>query len=196
MKQRKDSEGESLSRVKVHWAGVPFAILLMAFILFYITALYSWTPLDASPFSVTIPPVSPKNYAGVYGAWISGVMIYYCGWLAWLIPFPMLLLSTRVMLSPPSFVSQAVGFLKGTLLFSGLFLFMVLILDMISPYSKMAGMLIPVAGAVGDAMSAAIETYLGSAGVILLLVTLPPWILFFSFSHEKRTQLFRKRNRV
>ena len=196
MKSEDESAAQVQSGVTIHWAGMPFAIFLIAVVLFYIAALYSWTPLDESPFSVTIPPVSPKNFGGVYGAWLSGVMIYYCGWLAWLIPFPLLIMSTRVVLSSPSFLSQLTGFIKGSLVFSGLFLFMVLVLDMTSPYGKMAGMMIPVAGSVGEALSGFVETHLGQVGVLLLVILLPPWLLFFSTSHQKRARIFKRRKPV
>jgi len=62
-------------------------IVLLALLAFYLIALLSYDPQDRSYNSITIPELALKNLAGIFGAYLSGFVVYYSGLGAFLFPF-------------------------------------------------------------------------------------------------------------
>ena len=62
----------------------------MAFLSVYIyLSLISFSPLDPSPFSKSIPEFKNGNWGGALGSQISGILIYCCGVCSLLLPLPL-----------------------------------------------------------------------------------------------------------
>ena len=60
-----------------------FSILALLLASILVISLYSYNMFDPSPFMVT--DSEPENKLGVYGAWISSILLNLFGQLSWLI---------------------------------------------------------------------------------------------------------------
>ncbi|MCB9228359.1 MAG: DNA translocase FtsK 4TM domain-containing protein [Deltaproteobacteria bacterium] len=161
----------------IPWRMSPSLFVVSALTLYYLMTMGSWSPIDPSPFSVTVPPPAPQNLGGTYGAWLSGTMIYYLGWLAWLLPLPFIGLLILQFKTNSGLLSQSLLFIRAVFFYSICFILLSILSDRFLPYAQMSDIPIPLSGALGELTVRMLKVRIGEGGLSLLIAILPLWIL-------------------
>ena len=167
------------SRKKVKLGSVVGVCLLIVSVL-YILMLISYNQGDPS-FTHAAPRVTPKNWIGLLGAWVSDIALFALGWSAyWL--FPVGLMSAWRAISPkyrkPAFGKIVHLFGLAILLCASTSLEALRLYYLAEPLPGLAG------GILGQAVMLACVPMVGSLGLTLLMVVFAMCgaAVFFDFS--------------
>lgn len=171
------------------------ALLLSMFCIFLLVSLFSFSPLDTSPFSQSFPKQSVTNYCGLLGAYLAGSFVYFLGISAFLLVLPMIHLFLTAIVKSISH--------RGYSFFS--FGWALIILS-ISYFIERGQLIISIddydlegSGAVGFYIKSIFDLYLGQVGSLIVVFflsiigldfLLPFWFLK---SFSKRWQSFIKK---
>ncbi len=141
------------------WGSIALAI-------YYWLALATHNPLDPSPTTVVYPAVDgTQNKSGLFGAYISGIALYWWGLIAWLMPLPGLwgiahLIPSLSKAAPR--ISQTVGL--------GLFIGLLIITgDKIIPVFQIGIYSLPSTGVWGELVSPVFHRLFGPMGTKIIL---------------------------
>ncbi|MBF0443492.1 MAG: DNA translocase FtsK 4TM domain-containing protein [Oligoflexales bacterium] len=141
-------------------------VLIWGLAAFFLVSMYSFSPLDPSPYSKSFPPQEVTNLCGKAGATISGFFIFHMGYVACLIPIPLMFMSLMLILD------REKPFGSGRIL--GFILILLTILCVVSefyPYVLLKDIAYPSAGALGREIFKNMTTQLGRIGYRIALVT-------------------------
>lgn len=135
--------------------------------LFYIS-LFSFSPLDDSPFSASIPAnLDAQNLAGKIGAYSSGFCLFWLGAVAAFLPLPFLELTwkTRISGKRTHLGSRILGWASifSILLVGGAF---------VDPYVQKFNFLFSASGALGLSLFQFLTPLLGKVGTIIAALTI------------------------
>lgn len=133
---------------------------------FYVTALASFSPLDASAMSASWPETVPSNLAGTIGAALSGMSIFALGATAWLLPIPVVTTAFLVVFRRAEALARTR--LMGWLL---VLASIAAILSMKVPHVTWHGYDFPTGGVVGDYLASTLMRWLGGIGSLIGLAT-------------------------
>ncbi len=142
--------------------------LLSAFGLaaFYVTALATFTPTDASWTTAVFPPQVPQNLAGALGAKLAGIAYFGLGAAAWLAPIPLLVTAILIVSRRPHAAARSRMIGWALVLAASAATATV----RLSPLS-VHGFELPAGGYVGSAVSALLFQYLGHVGSLIAIAT-------------------------
>ena len=140
------------------------AVIYFVVSVFLLIALWSYSPLDSSWFSVSIPENPVVNQAGKIGATLSAILMYFMGVASYAIPATLIVSSILFIKYKKEniFLNQVVG----------TFLFVSSIIWMISkfvPSVSYAGYTLPSSGLIGQLIFERCDYYLGSGGSLIIL---------------------------
>lgn len=141
-------------------------MLALGTTIFYLTALVSFQPLDPTPFSAAFPPRETLNVAGRIGAFLASLSYHLFGAVSYLLPLPLLSMSVLSFLNKPQPFGRSRLF--------GWMIFVASALCFIASYFPQivtAGFPLASGGVLGLFLSKSLHTYLGSMGVVILLLT-------------------------
>ena len=134
--------------------------------IFFLTALYSYNPLDASLLAQSFPPAEPTNLAGTLGANISGVAYFTFGLIAWLVPAPFLT-SAILCLRDKAAPTPKGRWLGWMLILATL----AAIITAVHPVFQLADFELVSGGVLGSFLSEFLTYWLGSIGSFIVLGT-------------------------
>lgn len=131
---------------------------------FFYLSLWSFSPIDGSPYSLTWPHESTKNLGGKVGAFISAFTIYHFGALSLLLPLPFIWgFSFR-----RRFAGKAL-FLLALSCFTPIFLLLFFILSGRDQMITWQEHLFSPGGALGVTIHRFLEQFFGKIGTFILL---------------------------
>jgi hypothetical protein len=142
-----------------HARDLLFLILFVCIVLFYL-ALGSYTPLDPAPNSAHFPPVTPQNYIGLWGAYISASLVYTLGLGSYLVPIPIFLIWIL-------YLKRRISWQKITLLFAStglLYMSSIYMLSIFKPTLTLFNIEISTLGTLGLAVLENFYLRLGKVG--------------------------------
>lgn len=142
-------------------------LLFLGLSLFTYIALFSFNPFDQSPFSGSYPPTSVKNLSGTFGAIIASCLVYYFGYVSYLLPIPLLTMSILFILEKqrPFGVKSSAGWLS--------LLFVVsTVSPLYYPNFHINGISFPISGSLGKILSNISMLYLGKGGYSVTAIVL------------------------
>ena len=134
---------------------------------YYLTALFSFAPLDPSWFTVVLPETTPNNLAGTFGANLAALAFYGLGAASWLMAVP--------------FVTSAILIARGkssALAFSRIFGWTLAVLGICStlslklPIYKWNGFALPGGGVLGAGISFYLIKWMGRVGGWITMLTI------------------------
>ncbi len=153
-----------------------FLVAAVGLSAFYWTALASFTPLDASWVAVSFPESVPQNLAGIFGANLSGLALFVFGFIAWLLPLP--LLSSAVLVVRKSPAASARSRLFGWMLgISCIAAFAALKYPLVT----WRGLDFPSGGVVGSVLAKQLVYWLGTIGGFIAIGTITLCALLLVF---------------
>ncbi|MFW7378337.1 MAG: DNA translocase FtsK 4TM domain-containing protein [Oligoflexus sp.] len=142
-------------------------VLTCTFSLFCMVSLLSFSPIDPSPVSISLPTDRISNQGGLAGAYLAGSLLYYWGILSMILPLPLLSMAVLHVARKPHPFSR--GRLLGWL---GLFLSAAAIMHRIQGEISYQGLSFPVAGQVGERTFQAIIAVIGITGHDILMTSI------------------------
>ena len=143
-----------------------FFVFALGLSAFYLVALSSFNPLDASPIGATFPEAAASNLAGVLGAELAGLAMFAFGAAGYVLPLP--LLATAFLLlrekERPLGLGRTIGWTLAIAAVAS-------ILAARMPVISIKGFEIPSGGVIGESLVAAMQTWLGKIGGIIVFAT-------------------------
>jgi len=144
-----------------------FLVAAVGLAAFHWTALASFSPLDASAVSAARPPLPPLNLGGQLGAKLSGAALFGFGFVAWLLPLPLLGSAALVLVRQRD--AMAKTRLLGWMLALGA---LAVAAAWKLPEVAIDGYLLPSGGLVGSTGAEALHKSLGRIGAVIAVGTL------------------------
>lgn len=140
--------------------------LLSGLCCYYLLALGSFSPLDPSLVAVGVGAIATlHNLGGLLGAQVSGAMLYYLGFVGFMLPPALLYLYVcRRRIVILLFIAQ-------------LLLCLLYALEVYAPASAWFGIEMPTAGVVGQELAAQVNATLGIVGGHIVVLTLLGYLL-------------------
>jgi len=134
---------------------------------YYLTALFSFAPMDPSWFTVVVPETTPNNLAGAFGANLAALAFYGLGAASWLMAVP--------------FVTSAILIARGkssALAFSRIFGWTLAVIGICStlalrlPIYSWNGFALPGGGVIGAGISYYLIKWMGRVGGWITMITI------------------------
>lgn len=142
-------------------------VLACAVSVYCLVALFSFSPIDPSPVSISLPSHEIVNRGGVVGAYLAGSLFYYWGVLAILLPLPLLTMVIAQLLRRPysSIRERLLGWVS-------LFTSLSAMLHRTVVDISYEGLNFPIAGQVGELSSTIVSQIIGTLGHDILMTSL------------------------
>jgi S-DNA-T family DNA segregation ATPase FtsK/SpoIIIE len=163
--------GAAMTRIRLPGFGHAYqreVFLVGAFGLaaFYMTALYSFNPLDTSFVAQSFPAQTPENLAGAFGANLASIALFLFGVVAWILPIPLLASATLVALKSPKALARSRVFGWALAIASLAVLF-----ALKRPEITWRGFEFPSGGALGQSLAGLLKLWFGEAGGLIIIAT-------------------------
>ena len=148
------------------WQREIFAVAAVGFSAFYLTAVLSFTPADATFVSASWPEAASQNLAGSIGSRIAGLAVFLLGGVALFAPLPLLAAAISLLRRSerPFPWTKALGWL--------------IVLGLLTavaasrlPLLTVEGFAVPSGGLVGEVVSQTLNRNFGSVGTIIALIS-------------------------
>jgi S-DNA-T family DNA segregation ATPase FtsK/SpoIIIE len=179
----------SKSPAKKQGRGVEITgLLLIFFALFALVSLLSYDSGDPSFANAPAPGYHVHNYAGHVGAYFAEALLWFMGFVVFLLPFGLGYVAAKAVLR-----GRASSLLRRLGIVLLLFLILCPLADLLFDKIPWRGTVIQAGGIIGDLLLAFLERYLNSVGSFIFLLAAFGLFLLFStrWSLAKTLQFFK-----
>jgi len=147
-----------------HYQREVLLVMTITFSLYCLVAILSFSPIDPSPFSISLPSHAIHNSGGIAGAYLAGSLLYSWGLLSILLPLP--LLTMAVLHTARQVKPFSAGRLSG---WTALFISSASILHRVGGDITYHGLIFPIAGQVGELTHFWVTRLIGTIGHDILM---------------------------